>query len=381
MAEKQHEKAIDDFRKTLKGCTVEASCGRPLVLVTRLTTWLMEKCEMEDYTQVERLLDAAYQERTATSPGLPIKKDNICDNNDSSLKLFCILLDLGRGELIHELTRREKTDKNFPTELPRLIDVFRFLGEEATSVAASFDHLQWKYFPAILERNTGKEYHQNRVLPFTKIVEINSKGGTAQLFQVEVLEDFVGPNLRDEMKRFRYDVTGKGDDDGLGPVSSLYILIKAFKYADAFERYHFALKRFKHGSKGVYENEVRAFHALSDKEALVRYLGNFEHAETVVQSKDQKRNGDSLAVKTLDTERPKLCATYNILLEYGEWDLEEYFADNVPPYLQREIECFYQELFAVAGDVKEIHHLKISSTEGGQTWHGCVEIRICGVSV
>jgi hypothetical protein len=216
--EEQHQAAIRDFRRVLNEYTVKAYCGREYVLVTRLTTWLKSQCPSGDYTQVDRLLAAAYRNRTV--PGLPINKDDLCDLNEGCLVLFSLLLDLGHGDLIHKLQGREKFDKKFPIDLTQLRPIFREMGmPDSDRIAEEFDYLQWKYFPAILDGQKNRQYPQNRILPFTKRVPINEKGGTAQLFQIEVLEEFVGPKLRHKMKQFRYDVIGEDDDDRLGPVS------------------------------------------------------------------------------------------------------------------------------------------------------------------
>lgn len=48
---------------------------------------------------------------------------------------------------------------------------------------------------------------------------------------------------------------------------------------------------------------------------------------------------------------------FNILLEFGELDLDEFFYENgrLPPVLPDEIHGFWSELFEVAKAVKDIH--------------------------
>jgi hypothetical protein len=105
---------------------------------------------------------------------------------------------------------------------------------------------------------------------------------------------------------------------------------------------------------------------------MVKYLGDFGHKESVVDGDENGRYGKSgiPQIFTSDTEKPKIRATHNILLKYGDSDLEEYFVDNVPPYLQGEIECFWEGLFAVADAVKNIHHLELPGTGRKQKWDG-----------
>jgi hypothetical protein len=57
----------------------------------------------------------------------------------------------------------------------------------------------------------------------------------------------------------------------------------------------------------------------------------------------------------------EVTTTYNILLEYGEFDLDEFFAERLPPVLQTELEEFWRDLFEVADVVNGIHNLEVRS--------------------
>lgn len=43
---------------------------------------------------------------------------------------------------------------------------------------------------------------------------------------------------------------------------------------------------------------------------------------------------------------------HNIILEYGQQDLDEYLADTYPPVLNTEIIAFWEDLFKVAATLK-----------------------------
>lgn len=83
--------------------------------------------------------------------------------------------------------------------------------------------------------------------------------------------------------------------------------------------------------KTYFESEITAFQSLQGHEDIIQYLGHF------------KRNGHA-------------GTTYNILLEFGEWDLEDFFLDRLPPALQIEVEQFWGNLFGVADAVEHIHN-------------------------
>lgn len=64
--------------------------------------------------------------------------------------------------------------------------------------------------------------------------------------------------------------------------------------------------------------------------------------------------------------------TYNILLEFGELDLDEFFFDQniLPPVLSTEVGKFWKDLFEVATAVKEIHLFKRGGIETDQEYYG-----------
>mgnify|MGYP001581328653 FL=1 len=85
----------------------------------------------------------------------------------------------------------------------------------ADELVDGFDKLQWKFCPAIFEMGMGREFQENEILPFCKKEKINEKGATAELWQIEIPEEFVGPKLRAVVKDGKYD----DPNDDLGPVS------------------------------------------------------------------------------------------------------------------------------------------------------------------
>jgi hypothetical protein len=92
------------------------------------------------------------------------------------------------------------------------------------------------------------------------------------------------------------------------------------------------LKTFKDGFKAEYDNEIIAFRALEGREGIIAYFGHYNHQEPI--------SGQT---------------TFNIILEFGELDLDEYFFDRSPPILPAEIRLFWKDLFVVAKAVKGIH--------------------------
>lgn len=93
---------------------------------------------------------------------------------------------------------------------------------------------------------------------------------------------------------------------------------------------------------------------------MVRYLGSYSQTEASRRTYD---TGQASA------EYPESQAggyddiTSNILLEYGEYDLDDIFNHRLPPVLPGEIDTFWRKLYEVAIALDSIHNVSISGAE------------------
>jgi hypothetical protein len=62
--------------------------------------------------------------------------------------------------------------------------------------------------------------------------------------------------------------------------------------------------------------------------------------------------------------------TYNILLEYGQYDLEERFLLARPPVFGKELTEFWKDLFEVADAVEGVHNLKYQTEDEIKEFQG-----------
>lgn len=121
-----------------------------------------------------------------------------------------------------------------------------------------------------------------------------------------------------------------------------------------------ALKSYIGKRKLAFEYEQEAFSGLrSSREVpIVRYLGYYTH--------DHGEGRDSSGVH--------LGKTYNLLLEFGERDLTQYWADetNVPPVRAEEIIREWKLLFEVADAIRHLHNLEVPRGQREAPWrfHG-----------
>jgi hypothetical protein len=112
------------------------------------------------------------------------------------------------------------------------------------------------------------------------------------------------------------------------------------------------LKVFQEGKRELYENEVEAFLALKDHDGMVRYLTDYGHTEP---HHTENASDTTAQEEEEEGEESRTATTYNILLEFGELDLDQFFGYRLSPVLQTELEKFWKDLFEVADAVKGIH--------------------------
>jgi hypothetical protein len=108
------------------------------------------------------------------------------------------------------------------------------------------------------------------------------------------------------------------------------------------------LKSFPPEHKDFFEWERNAFKVLRNQKGMIQYLGDYS----------VERNGEW---------------TYHILLEYGELDLDQFFADDhsYPPLLTLEIIEFWRSFFKVAEALGRLHDLKYTNADNIQKeYHG-----------
>ena len=98
---------------------------------------------------------------------------------------------------------------------------------------------------------------------------------------------------------------------------------------------------------------------------MIRYLGDFSHpSDPSCQPKQKSASqvlGDSSShmtdAATASGEAIRGMST-NILVEWDESDLEDFFAWRQPPILASEVELFWKELFDVAEALRKLHNFK-----------------------
>ncbi|KAI0379192.1 hypothetical protein F5Y04DRAFT_259958 [Hypomontagnella monticulosa] len=328
-----HDKLQNEWK--LKTC-----CGRCYYLTSNIVKWMRRIDTNEPTINAGLLLTEAYKGQYVHHPN----SSTIANEHDRCLVVFSILLELGHGHLIDSFQRYGITDKRLPIRtISEIEPLLRYLKsnkklDNTGELWQRFQEKMWLYCPCPLELDMRSTFldpeHGRWIMPFRRRQRVNLKGGTAQVWEVTVQESLVSKRLAAAVARSRYE------DSSFGTC------------------YTFALKTFTEESQKVFEWERDAYLAVRagpELPGMVRYLGEYEIDEVL--------------------ENGELIHTWNILLEYGDQDLEEFFASlqNYPPILNSETIQFWKSLANVAKALNAMHNLKLERENGHHDtfsgWH------------
>jgi hypothetical protein len=112
------------------------------------------------------------------------------------------------------------------------------------------------------------------------------------------------------------------------------------------QRYTFAIKTFPAQYESLFRAERDAFRLMKDNSEFVRCFGDFT----------QREGSDGLK--------------YNLLLEYGEYDLAEYYAVAPPAVLPTQIHDFWNNLLNIVKAVRDLHSFSVERLGTQRTLHG-----------
>src|SRR5271167_4093344 len=103
-----YDAILHEYLAKLDEFTLRGACGRPYILVSKLTQWL-KSAEGSGYntSPANRLLKAAYQRWHEYGP-IPISFEGLIGGDDCCLLVFCILFLLGHGDLVARFQRDGK---------------------------------------------------------------------------------------------------------------------------------------------------------------------------------------------------------------------------------------------------------------------------------
>lgn len=204
--------ATTEFCNRLEAFTLEALHRRHFVLTITLQQWLRSTVPNTTYSQIEGLLQEAYHDRREIKPSLPVTSESV---SRDSLLVFSILLEIGYGHLIDRFRDHSFVDRNLPIHDAKLRswlqteEIADFDKADRDTVANLFDKAQWKFCAPHFHLDDAFTYPHQRILPIHRRKRINDKGGTAQLWEIEVPEEFVGESLKPQVENSCYNSLGQ----------------------------------------------------------------------------------------------------------------------------------------------------------------------------
>ena len=205
------------FLSKLKSFTARSVSGQPYIHRSLLIDWLLSKYSSQT-TYLDLLLDFAYSECII----VPVEARQLSSSGKSSLLVFSLLLELGRGDLIHHFLRSGLTDSKLPFPMTSLKQA-KTSGDrsETVDLARQIFEKQWAYCPLTFDLGMGLDLPSSTVIPIQQRWQINSKGGTASIWQVAIPEEFVSDSLRQAAASAKFNSAS----DKAGPVCHFpYIL-------------------------------------------------------------------------------------------------------------------------------------------------------------
>jgi hypothetical protein len=210
---------LREFKRKLTGeWQRRAACGREYVNVFKLQAWMRSTAPGWTIDNFTRLLFEAWRNWGGHQPPFRPKAESISTGDQCAVLVFSILLELEHGHLIKNFQDEKILDK----DLEHAGVDYRYVVEtlqkhnipDAKRLVERFEEKKWSYCPVIIKHRMSNAFRDGRwVIPFCKRQEVNEKGGTAQVWQVLIQEDFVSREVRDIISGSRIE------DADLGPVS------------------------------------------------------------------------------------------------------------------------------------------------------------------
>lgn len=112
--------------------------------------------------------------------------------------------------------------------------------------------------------------------------------------------------------------------------------------------YLFVLKTYNDDHAAVCGDESMVRRDLRGHRGMIRYILQYSHEE------DQREGKTS----------------WNMLLEYGDSDLQEYFLSHVPPVFEDEQLCFWSNMCLVVDAVQKLHELQHQDVGRAEGYYG-----------
>lgn len=300
---------VAEFRSILRQSTFTSALdGRSFVRFSPVAEWLTTLTNRD--TAPTRRIDDIHSLLCPKKKNL--EYSNV-QNADIQIKSFCILFTIGCLEILDILSPYTLLDRDLPLSMRMLQELaHKDASDRFTSFINDFFEAQWSFCPATFDLSKDKTLKSEFVIPISSM-KIIGAGRTACIYEVTVSEEFLEPSLADSLSFSR----SRDIDDAVG--SDFQLVLKAYETS----------------MTDIGHNEASVYELLKGNHNFLSYVCNFNNAGRL-----------------------------NILLEKGQEDLDEFFATQSPPVLQKEISNFWYALSDIVEGIENIHQTRIEVADG-----------------
>lgn len=211
------------------------------------------------------------------------------------------------------------------------------------NLIADLERSRWEFCPVHLDLNLDDIAFGNRLyLPFCRQRGVAEQGGTADVYIAQIQEEFVSENMKQHLGP-------SVEDRKYGKVRVHTFSAKEYwmsQLIDCLQCYRLAIKRLRGSRLKIYNQERRAFKGIRDKPGMLRCLGFYSFA-------GNEHDGDE---------------KNNILLEYADLNLHEFFTGSHPPQLAEEIYSQWKDFCRIAEAIETLHAFEYDEAR----WSGLV---------
>jgi hypothetical protein len=111
----------------------------------------------------------------------------------------------------------------------------------------------------------------------------------------------------------------------------------------------------------LHDDETKAYRALEGVDGIVQCLGSW-----AIKNAPRDDNTDPEELECSNKHKPQ----YHLLLEWGEYDLAEFFEYYPPPSTGEAILKFWTALYNIVPALSKIHYLEVPEGHGKATYYG-----------
>jgi hypothetical protein len=192
----------------------EAACGAEYkniqfyINTESLTKWMLRQDTDKRSTHAALLLLESYH-RNHRETFQPAFSNSIFTGPDRCILVFSILLTLDKGDLVSVFRQAKIVDKNLEFADTFYEELKYDLGmkgvNDADRIITEFEKAKWSYCPAPIRMDMQEKFHGGKwILPFCRRQSVNTKGGTAEVYQVCLQEDLVPDDMKKKIWRSKH---------------------------------------------------------------------------------------------------------------------------------------------------------------------------------